>query len=348
MTMNRVFNFGAGPATLPLDVLSEIKQELLDWNNLGLSVLEVGHRTAAFVHLLDETENKLRELLTIPANYKVLFLGAPARLQFSMIPMNLLPTAGEQGAYIVSGLWSANAFEEAKRLKKACLFSDIRTNSQTKYVYYTANETVDGLRSPLPQTTLPIVADMTSCLLTEPINISDYSLIFAGAQKNIANANLTVVIIKEGFLTPAGRNNIPAFLDYRNHIDSKSLYTTPPIFSIYTANKMFSWLKSQGGVQAMYLRNLEKSALLYAYIDSTNFYHCPVLGKNRSLVNICFSLRDTSLDAAFVHGAECEGLVALQGHRSKGGMRVSLYNAMPIEGVFKLIKFMKDFAEVNT
>ena len=358
MKSNRVYNFGAGPAMLPEPLLKKAQAELLDWHNLGMSVLEVGHRTEVFIQLLTKAESLLRQLLNIPQNYQVLFLGSPARTQFSMIPMNLLRPKQEAG-YLVTGLWSELAFQEAKLLKNAYYIaqsptpyntvpepSDFCVKNDSAYFYYTPNETVNGIKVHfLPKTNgIPLVADMTSCLLTEPLDVSQYGLIFAGAQKNIANAGLTLVIIRDDLLHDDGVSSVPTIMNYKVHINAKSLYATPPAFNCYLAGLMFEWIKEQGGVDALYKQNCIKAAKLYQYLDSTHFYQTSVAPEARSITNICFSLSDTSLEDLFFKQAEQNGLCALKGHRLVGGARASLYNAMPMAGVEALIQFMDYFA----
>ena len=358
--MNRGYNFGAGPSMLPESILLEAQDELLNWQGLGMSVMEIGHRTPAFAALMEEAEQGIRDLLDIPVNYQVLFLGAAARSQFAMIPMNLLE-AKQQAGYLVTGLWSRIAYEEASKLKQAyCVangesngFTDIPPSSEwqikdnTAYLYFTSNETVNGLRFPqVPKISgIPLIADMTSSLLSEPINVSDYGLIFAGAQKNIANAGLTLVIISDELLSTINDKHLPTMLDYRIHSTTKSLYATPPTFNCYLATKMFQWIKEQGGVEALYEINCKKAAKLYDYIDSSSFYHCGVSKEARSLVNVCFTLEDPRLEKSFLDKAKGRGLLALNGHRSVGGLRASMYNSMPLEGVDLLVEFMCDFAK---
>jgi len=360
--MNRGYNFGAGPAMLPEALLREVQSELLNWQGNGMSVMEIGHRTKEYTQLMQQSEALLRALLNIPDNYRVLFLGAPARQQFSMIAMNLLDQH-KKGAYLVTGIWSALALVEAARLKQAyCIassenkafhstppVSDWRFQPDTAYLYYTPNETVNGVRCTTPpvHNDLPLVADMTSCLLTEAINVQDYGLIFAGAQKNIANAGLTLVIVRDDLLANLPEQTLPKTLDYRIQVAHNSLYCTPPTFNCYVAYKMFQWIERQGGVAAMEQINREKAARLYDFIDNSSLYSAPVAADVRSIVNVCFSLKNPALDAIFIEQAKNKGLFALQGHREVGGMRASLYNSMPTEGVNSLIEFMGDFARAN-
>jgi len=362
--MNRIiqqtrgYNFGAGPAMLPESVLKDAQQELLNWRGTGMSILEIGHRTPLFTELMLETEYLLRELLVIPDHYHVLFLSGAARTQFAMIPMNFIHPSVQAG-YLVSGIWSYLAYKEAMHLSNAyCIASseslqyralpsyhirDIR--DETAYVYYTPNETINGVRFPsIPAGIKPaLIADMTSCLLSEPIQVSDYGLIFAGAQKNIAPAGLTLVIVRDDLLKTIS-TKLPTMLDYRVHAETKSLYATPATFQCYMALKMFHWIKAQGGVDALYALNCQKAAKLYQYIDESSSYRCLVEKNARSLMNICFYLTDPSQETAFIQQSKARGLYALQGHREVGGMRASLYNAMPMEGVDALIEFMQDFS----
>ncbi|WP_419421071.1 3-phosphoserine/phosphohydroxythreonine transaminase [Legionella sp. D16C41] len=360
--MNRGYNFGAGPAMLPTEILLEAQQELLNWQGLGMSVMELGHRTSEFIALMEEAEYCLRRILNIPQNYYVLFLGGAARTQFSMIPLNLLKT-GQQAGFFITGIWSSMAYEEAKRLKKAYIIASSEEagflaippkqiwqfKENTTYIYYTPNETVNGVRfAPPPQhANIPLVADMTSCLLAEPVDIADYGLIFAGAQKNIANSGLTIVIIRQDLVESNKQKKLPTMLDFRVHAKSKSLYATPPTFNCYLALKMFKWIEQQGGVAELYKQNCQKAAKLYNYIDSTPFYRCHIDKNARSLFNVCFTLANDALEEAFLKQAAKRGLLALKGHRAVGGLRASMYNSMPIAGVDCLIEFMNDFAKDN-
>jgi len=343
------YYFGAGPAVLPEAILLEAQSALLDWNNSGVSILEVGHRSERFVALLKLAEDDLRELLDIPQNYHVLFLGGAARTQFSMIPQNLLSASKTQAAYMISGVWSSLAFEEAKRFGQAyAIEPGAACKPDTAYVYYTPNETIDGVRfADIPDTgDIPLVADMTSCLLSEVIDVSRFGLIFAGAQKNIGPAGLTLVIIRDDLLDIKPKHIVPTMLDYRVHAKHHSLYATPPVFQCYMAAKMFQWVKTQGGVDALYQINLKKAAKLYTYIDASTDYQCMVDDlSSRSLMNVCFVLQNKKHEAAFLAAAETRGLRGLKGHRVKGGIRASLYNAMPMDGVDALIQFMDDFSK---
>jgi phosphoserine aminotransferase len=356
---SRIYNFGAGPAMLPEPILKEAQEEFLDWQGSGISILEIGHRTPEFMALLNQAEHSLRSLLSIPENYQVLFLGGAARTQFAMIPMNFLHPE-ECAGYLDTGIWSHLALLEAQKLKKAyCVASseangyktipkpsdwDIKKN--TAYLYFTPNETINGVRfSFVPNCKETIlVADMTSCLLSEPIHVQNYGLIFAGAQKNIANAGLTVVIIRNDLLQKTPNPPIPSMLDYKIQSEHHSLYATPPVFNCYLALKMFEWVKKQGGVEVLFKQNCEKAAKLYQYLDESEFYTTEVHPEARSLVNVCFTLHDKNLEELFIQQARLQGLAALKGHRVAGGMRASLYNAMPMAGVDALINFMSEFA----
>ncbi len=355
----RGFNFGAGPAMLPESILKDAQRDLLDWQHTGMSILEIGHRTPEFRDLLEHASTTLRYLLKIPENYHVLFLGGPARMLFSMIPMNFL-SANETADYLVTGIWSAMAWREAQKLKQArCVasgeaggFKQIPESSSWQrdasaaYFYYTPNETVNGVYCPKPVILdkTPMIADMTSCLLAEPIQIEDYDLIFAGAQKNIANAGLTLVIIRDEFVKTIQQTKLPSIYDFRTHIEHHSLYTTPPTFNCYLASKMFSWVEQQGGVDTLYAINQHKAALLYQFIDESSFYTCSISQPYRSLFNVCFNVPSPTLEKVFIAEAKKRNLHALQGHRLVGGLRASLYNAMPLVGVERLIEFMSDFA----
>ena len=357
---SRPYNFGAGPATLPESILIEAQAELLNWQGHGMSILEIGHRTSEFEALMHEATADLRHLLAIPDEYEVLFLGGAARTQFAMIPMNLM-TDEQTAGYLVSGIWSALAFDEACKLKSAyCLSSaeegafrhapditDLSIRDQTAYIYYTPNETINGVRYPsLPKTgSIPLIADMTSCLLSEPINVSDYGLIFAGAQKNIAPAGLTVVIIRKSLMAAIKQSKIPTMLDYRTHSQNHSLYATPPTFNCYLAAKMFKWVKAQGGVESLHQINRKKAEKLYDYIDSSAVFRCPVEETSRSWMNVCFFMDKPEREEEFLAHAARAGLYGLKGHRLVGGLRASLYNAMPISGVDALIAFMQDFTK---
>lgn len=359
---HKIFNFGAGPAKLSEQVLKEAQQEFLDWNGTGMSILEIGHRTPEIMALFNHAELTLRQLIGIPSNYQVLFLGGAARTQFAMIPMYLLRPM-EWAGYLDTGVWSSMALSEAQRLKNAyCIGSSEKNNyfalpeqnqwqikKNTLYVYYTPNETVNGIRFPyIPSVNgLPLVADMTSCLLSEPIDVKKFGLIFAGVQKNISNAGMTIVIIRDDLLRRTPYPPIPLMFDYQFQAEQRSLYATPPVFNCYLAAKTFDWIKAEGGVEHFYKINSDKAARLYNYLDSTDFYKTSVQPEARSLVNVCFSINNPTLQNQFIKEADHNGLKALKGHRMVGGLRASIYNSMPMEGVEALIEFMKVFEDNN-
>lgn len=355
---SRVYNFGAGPAMLPEEVLRQAQQEFLNWQGTGMSIVEISHRSSDFADLLIQTEQDLRQLLIIPENYRVLFLSAPARAQFAMIPMNLL--RGKKSAdYLETGVWSKMAIDEAQRYTRVNIAASAAAmqyrsipdrgqwdlNPDAAYVYYTHNETINGLLfATIPQVgEIPLVCDMTSSLLTQPLDISRYGLVFAGAQKNIAPAGLTIVIVRHDLLGEELAIT-PSVFNYQLQDTYQSLYYTPNTFSIYMASLMFKWLKGQGGVPEMWQRNRQKSQTLYNYIDNSDFYFNLVAGQYRSHCNVPFQLRDEKLVTTFLDEAKSTNLVALKGHRLVGGLRASLYNAMPQAGVESLIGFMQDFA----
>jgi len=358
----RAYNFGAGPSMLPSSILEEAKRELLDWQGLQMSVMEIGHRSLPFQALMEELESKFRDLCGIPDDYDVLFLGGAARTQFAMIPMNLLAD-GEQAGYLISGTWSLLAYQEACKLKKAyCIASsesdgflrvptsfDNDFPKNTTYVYYTPNETINGVRfNQAPDVgSTPLVADMTSCLLCEPFKVKDYALIFAGAQKNISIAGLTIVIVRKSMVESKKGLVIPTMMDYKTHAEHRSLYATPPTFNCYLALKMMDWVKAHGGVEELFKINQLKAKILYDYIDASSFYQSRVEKSSRSIENVCFSIIREELEPAFIEQAAQEGLLALKGHKAVGGLRASLYNAMPLEGVESLIAFMQSFLEDN-
>ena len=358
-----VYNFGAGPAMMPLPVMQQVHDEWFDWEQLGMSIVEVGHRTPQFMALMATAETNLRELLAIPQDYHILFLGGAARTQFATVPLNILSKT-QQAGYWVTGLWSELAFAEAKRLRRAyCIANSTKSGyttipepsawqlqDNTGYVYYTTNETVHGIRfAEVPRVpgSIPLVADMTSSFLSEPLNIEDFGLIFAGAQKNIAPAGLTIVIIHKQLLEIVPEAPIPTMLDYRIQVANQSLYATPPTFNCYMAAKMFEWVKAEGGVAALHQRNIQKAARLYNYIDASSFYSCAIDKRYRSLMNVCFKITKPGLEALFVEQAHAAGLRALKGHKQVGGLRASLYNAMPMAGVDALLNFMADFEEAQ-
>lgn len=356
--MSRVYNFGAGPATLPLPVLEQIQSELLDWHNLGLSILELGHRTKEFTELAEKTEADLRELLTIPSNYKVLFLHGGGRSQFAMVPMNLLQDK-TSADYLETGIWSNLASIEAKRychvnVVASSKDSGYRTvpavetwslNPQAAYFYYCDNETVNGVELPfVPPVTVPLVTDMSSNFLSREIDINKFGLIFAGAQKNVAIAGVTIVIVRDDLLTSV-LPQTPSMFTYKIHTDNNSMYNTPPIFAWYVASLVFEWIKKQGGVKQMQEQNQKKANKLYQFIDQCDFYYNFVEKKFRSRMNVVFNLKDETLNDLFLQQSTEAELAFLKGHKLVGAMRASIYNAMPESGIDALINFMTDFAK---
>jgi phosphoserine aminotransferase len=356
--MTRVFNFSPGPAVLPEQVLQQAREELLDWHGSGTSVMEMSHRGKEFMAIAAKAEADLRELMNIPANYKVLFLQGGASAQFAMVPMNLL--RGKKSAdYINTGEWSKKAIKEAKlygaanvaATSEATKFSTVPPQKDWKldpgaaYLHYTPNETIGGVEfSFVPQTdNVPLVADMSSTILSRPMDVTKYGLIYAGAQKNIGPAGLTLVIVREDLLGGAA-SGTPSMFDYKIHAENDSMYNTPPTYAWYIAGLVFEWLKHKGGLKAMAEINRRKAEKLYAYIDSSGgFYKNPVEKQSRSWMNVPFTLKDDKLDEPFLKGAKAAGLVQLKGHRSVGGMRASIYNAMPEAGIDALIGYMREF-----
>ncbi|MBV8342019.1 MAG: 3-phosphoserine/phosphohydroxythreonine transaminase [Gammaproteobacteria bacterium] len=355
----RVFNFAAGPATLPLEVLEQVRDELLDWQGSGTSVMEVSHRGKAFMAMAQESEANLRELLGVPANYRVLFLQGGATGQFAAVPLNLA-RAESTVDYINTGHWSQRAVREAQRyVARVNIAADEAGSKYTRvpppqalqltpdaaYVHYTPNETIGGVEFPyVPETgSVPLIADMSSTLLSRPLDVRPFGLIYAGAQKNIGPAGLVVVIVRED-LTGRARPGTPAVWDYHAMAHEGSLLNTPATFAWYVAGLVLRWLKARGGLAAMAAHNRAKAQLLYSTIDSSGFYGNPVAPECRSWMNVPFTLADARLDEPFLAGARAAGLANLAGHRSVGGMRASLYNAMPFAGVESLVAFMRDFA----
>ncbi|BAO45045.1 3-phosphoserine/phosphohydroxythreonine transaminase [Thiolapillus brandeum] len=357
--MSRIYNFSAGPATLPEDVLNQAREELLDWHGAGMSVMEMSHRGKEFMSIAAQAEADLREIMAIPDNYKVLFLQGGASSQFAMVPMNLLGRTGKAD-YINTGSWSKKAIAEAKRYGevnvvadtaaefKAPAEADLSFSSDAAYVHYTPNETIQGVEFPyIPDTgDIPLVADMSSTILSRPIDVSKFGIIYAGAQKNVGPAGLTLVIIREDLIGHAP-DSCPAMMNYRIHADADSMYNTPPTYAWYLAGLVFQWLKNNGGLEAMAVINERKAEELYAAVDASDFYANPVDPECRSWMNVPFTLADPELDGKFLEEAAAKGMKSLKGHRSVGGMRASIYNAMPEEGVQALIEFMKDFEQRN-
>ncbi|NRN28596.1 3-phosphoserine/phosphohydroxythreonine transaminase [Photorhabdus heterorhabditis] len=361
--MNQVYNFSSGPAMLPAEVLRRAEQELCNWQGIGTSIMEVSHRGKAFVAVAKEAENDLRDLLSIPENYKVLFCHGGARGQFAAIPMNLLGN-NVKADYIDGGYWAACAVKEAEKyctpnvinikteingLKSIKPMSEWVLSNDAAYVHYCPNETIDGIeihQEPDFDDNKVVIADYSSSILSKPLDVSRYGMIYAGAQKNIGPAGLTLVIVREDLLGQA-RQEIPSILDYAVLAKNDSMFNTPPTFAWYLSGLVFKWLKEQGGLQEMAKRNQAKAELLYNAIDNSDFYRNQIAPENRSLMNVPFQTADASLDNKFLTEADAQGLQALKGHRISGGMRASIYNAMPIEGVRALVDFMADFERRN-
>ena len=357
----RVYNFSAGPSVLPVEVLEKVQKELLNYEGSGQSVMEMSHRSKEYKKIIDEAEANLRELMHIPDNYKVLFVQGGGTLQFAMVPMNLLRSSGKAD-YVITGTWAKKACKEATK------FGDIRViasseedkftwvpkitrediRSDADYAYIVTNNTIYGSRfNYIPDTgDIPLVADMSSNILSEEIDVSKFGLIWAGAQKNVAPAGVSIVIIREDLIGYASAE-IPTYLDYKIHADNGSMYNTPPTFTIYVAGEVFKYLKSIGGIAEMEKRNKEKAAILYDCIDSSELFNCPVAKEDRSIMNVVFMTGDAELDKKFIAEAREKGMINLAGHRSLGGMRASIYNAMPKEGVEALVAFMKEFEAAN-
>ena len=359
--MSRIFNFSAGPAMIPTAVIQQAEQEFLDWNGSGMNVMEMSHRGKEFTSIANKADADLREVMAIPENYKVLFLQGGASGQFSSIPMNLL--RGRTTAdYFNTGQWSKKAIQEAKRYCDVNVvasseennFSTVPSKSAWKlnpnaaYVHYTANETIGGVEfDDIPDTgDVPLVVDLSSTILSRPIDVSRFGLIYAGAQKNIGPAGLTLVIVRDDLIGNAIPST-PITLDYKIQADNDSMYNTPPTYALYIAGLVLQWLKKLGGLKAMGEINQRKAEKLYSAIDNSGFYQNPVEKQYRSWMNIPFTLNNADLDAAFLAGAKTAGLLTLKGHRSVGGMRASIYNAMPEEGVDALISYMQEFAKQN-
>jgi len=358
--MNRKLNFYAGPAVMPEEVLKELQAELADYQNNGYSLIEASHRGAVYDGVHNETVELFRELMNIPDNYSVLFLGGGATLQFSMVPMNLL-TQGKTAEYVKSGAWAGKAIKDAEKVGKVHVLYDGADNSYTSlpaaqdvhpsedsaYVHLTSNETIGGLQwKEWPSTgKVPLVADMSSDILSRPVPVEKFGLIYAGAQKNLGPAGTTVVILRNDLWENAP-DNLTAYLSYKTHAEKNSLYNTPPVFSIWAINLVLRWVKKMGGAEAMAERAQEKSGLLYRVIDeSKGFYNCPVDKKYRSTMNVVFRLRDEKLEAEFLKKSAELGMLGLKGHRSVGGCRASIYNSLPLKAVESLAEFMKSFAK---
>ena len=359
--MARVYNFSAGPAVLPEEVLKEAADEMLDYKGTGMSVMEMSHRSKAYQAIIDEAEADLRELMNIPDNYKVLFLQGGASQQFAMIPMNLMKN--KVADYIVTGQWAKKAYQEALVYGKANKIassedktfsyipdcSDLPISEDADYVYICENNTIYGTKfKTLPNTKgKTLVADVSSCFLSEPVDVTKYGVIYGGVQKNIGPAGVVIVIIREDLITEDTLPGTPTMLKYKIHADNGSMYNTPPAYGIYICGKVFKWIKKMGGLTAMKERNEAKAKVLYDFLDESKLFKGTVRKEDRSLMNVPFVTGNEELDAKFVKEATAAGFVNLKGHRTVGGMRASIYNAMPIEGVQKLVEFMKKFEEEN-
>ena len=359
--MGRVYNFSAGPAVLPEEVLKEAADEMLDYQGTGMSVMEMSHRSKAYEKIITDAEQDLRDLMNIPDNYKVLFLQGGASQQFAMIPMNLMKN--KVADYIVTGQWAKKAYQEASKYGKANKIassedktfsyipdcSDLPIDDDADYVYICENNTIYGTKyKTLPNTKgKTLVADVSSCFLSEPVDVTKYGVIYGGVQKNVGPAGVVIVIIREDLITDDVLPGTPTMLQYKIHADAKSLYNTPPAYGIYICGKVFKWLKKMGGLEKMKELNEKKAKILYDFLDQSKLFKGTVVKEDRSLMNVPFVTGDADLDAKFVKESKEAGFENLKGHRTVGGMRASIYNAMPIEGVQKLVEFMKKFEEEN-
>ena len=357
----RKYNFCAGPSALPTEVLEELKEEILDWKKYGLSVMEMSHRSKEVVEIAETAKQDFIDLLKIDSNYDVLFIQGGASLQFSMVPMNLLPSSDSLSNYLNVGQWSKKAIKEAKKygnlnisassedisFKQYPSPSDWKIDDSASYLHLVMNETIDGacLRNHNNLPDINLVADCSSCILSEPLNVSKFALIYSGAQKNIGPAGLAIIIIRKDLLID--RDDLPAMLSYKTYSDSDSMYNTPPTFELYLSGKVFKWLKNKGGLENQKKENESKASKLYEFIDSSDFYKNDVHKESRSIMNVPFLMNDESLNPKFLKESEEHGLLNLAGHRSVGGMRASIYNAVPEQGVEALIEFMKNFEKQN-
>lgn len=359
--MSRIYNFSAGPAMLPEEVLKEAAAEMLDYHGSGMSVMEMSHRSKVYQGIIDEAEADLRKLIGIPENYKVLFLQGGATLQFAMIPMNFMHTG--KADYINTGVWTKKAIKDAKLygevrviasgeesgFKKIPDVKSLKFNKDSDYVYMCDNNTIYGSKYPeYPETgDIPLINDMSSCFLSEPIDVKKFGMIYAGAQKNVGPAGVTICIIRDDLLARTPRQPLPAYLDYRLHVENGSMYNTPPTYGIYICGLVFKWLLKNGGLEARKKANIEKAKILYDYLDSSKFFTPYVDKANRSLMNVTFRTPSDELDAEFLEGAKKYKFTNLKGHRSTGGLRASIYNAMPIDGVKALVAYLKEFEEAH-
>ena len=355
--MRKVYNFSAGPAMLPEEVLREAAEEMLDYQGSGMSVMEMSHRGKIFDGIIKDAEQDLRDLLSVPDNYKVLFMQGGAWTQFAAVPMNLM--VNRKAVYIVTGQWAKKASQEAAKYGEVIIAassedqtfsyipdcSDLEIPEDTDYVYICENNTIYGTKyHTLPDTKgHTLVADVSSCFLSEPMDVTKYGVIYGGAQKNIGPAGVVIAIVREDLIRDDVLEGTPTMLKWKTHADNGSLFNTPPAYGIYICGKVFKWLKAQGGLEAVRDNNVKKAAILYDFLDESSLFKGTVRREDRSLMNVPFVTGNKDLDAEFVKAAEAQGLVSLKGHRSVGGMRASIYNAMPIEGVEKLVSFMKDF-----
>ncbi len=361
MSNNRVYNFSAGPSMLPVEVLEKAAAEMLNYEGSGQSVMEMSHRSKVYDAIIKDCEALLREVMNIPDNYKVLFLQGGASMQFAMIPMNLM-NKSNKADFVVTGQWAKKAYAEAKKFGTCNLiassedktYSYIPTLDESKfdedadYFHICYNNTIYGTHYyELPNTgDVPLVADMSSCILSEPVDVSKFGMIYAGAQKNMGPAGLTVVIVREDLVGNA-KEGTPTMLDYTTHVENDSMFNTPPTYAIYICKLVLEWVKANGGLEGMKKRNEEKATILYDYLDSSKMFKATVEGPSRSLMNVPFVTGNDELDAKFIKESVAAGFVNLKGHRSVGGMRASIYNAMPIEGVKALVEFMKQFEANN-
>ena len=360
--MARIYNFSAGPAMLPEEVLKEAAEEMLDYRGCGMSVMEMSHRSKVYQQIIDEAEADLRKLVGIPDNYKVLFLQGGATLQFGMIPMNLM-TVNKKADYINTGVWTKKAIQDAKLFGEVRVVAssedrkfsyipsmkDLKINKDADYVYMCDNNTIYGTKfKEYPETgDIPLICDMSSCFLSEPIDVKKFGMIYAGAQKNVGPAGVTIIIIRDDLVARSAELPLPVYLRYAPHVENGSMYNTPPTYGIYICGKVFKWLLANGGLEERARRNEEKAKILYDYLDSSKFYQTSVEKDSRSLMNVTFRTPSEELDAEFLEGAKKYKFTNLKGHRSTGGLRASIYNAMPLDGVKALVAYLKEFEEAH-
>ena len=360
--MARIYNFSAGPAMLPEEVLKEAAEEMLDYRGCGMSVMEMSHRSKVYQQIIDEAEADLRELIGIPENYKVLFLQGGATLQFGMIPMNLM-TVNKKADFINTGVWTKKAIQDAKLFGEVRVIAssedkqfsyipsmkDLKVNEDADYVYMCDNNTIYGTKfKEYPNTgKIPLICDMSSCFLSEPIDVRKFGMIYAGAQKNVGPAGVTIIIIRDDLVERSKELPLPVYLRYAPHVENGSMYNTPPTYGIYICGKVFKWLLKNGGLEKRRQVNEEKAKILYDYLDNSKFYKTTVQKDSRSLMNVTFRTPSDELDAEFLEGGKKYKFTNLKGHRSTGGLRASIYNAMPIDGVKALVKYLKEFEEAH-